>query len=325
MKYMKFTLLLITCFSFSMGVFAQATPKKNTGTQQKVVRINPVKQDTTDPNKKALNKFSKDKMFNANAPAQTLKPEEVRAMNFFTEGSKKGKAGDYTGAIAEFTKSLDLVKNPNCFVKRGYAYFMLGNYGAAINDETEALRLQDTYMLAYFTRGLCRYETGDYKGAKQDLETFLAKDRTNVIAFNYMAAISFMNQDYKGALENYDEVVRLDPKYPDIYTNRGMMRHYNQDFNGAIQDYNEGLKIDPKNSTAYNNRGAAKMMLKDLDAALVDFNKAVSLNDKYADAYDNRGRVKQALGDNAGACADWQLAYSNGLEASRDLILKFCK
>ena len=67
------------------------------------------------------------------------------------------------------------------------------------------------------------------------------------------------------------------------------------------------------------------MMLKELEAAMADFNKAISLHEKYADAYDNRGRVKQALGDNKGACADWQLAYSYGLAASRDLILKFCK
>ena len=103
------------------------------------------------------------------------------------------------------------------------------------------------------------------------------------------------------------------------------MRHYEQDFKGAILDYNEALKQDPNNATAYNNRGAAKLMLKDYKAALADFNKAISINDKYADAYDNRGRVKQVLGDTKGACADWQMAYSNGLEASKELIVRYCK
>jgi tetratricopeptide (TPR) repeat protein len=325
MKHLKFIFLLFVCCSIYFSGQAQKTPQKTTGNQQKVVRINPVKVDTTDPNKKALNKFSKEKMFNVNTPPKAMTPEEVKAINFFNEGSKKGKAGDYEGAVQEFTKSLDLKKNPNTYAKRGYAYLMLANYGATINDETEVLRLQESYLNAYFVRGVARYETGDYKGAKVDLDMFLDRDRTNAIAFNYMAAISFMNQDYKGSLENYNEVVKLDPKYPDIYTNRGMMRHYNQDFKGAIQDYNEALKINPNNATAYNNRGAAKMMMKDLEDAMTDFNKAISLNDKYADAYDNRGRVKQALGDTEGACADWQRAYSNGLEASRDLILKFCK
>ncbi len=325
MKHFKFILLLLACSLFLMNTNAQKTPQNNAGAQKKVVRINPVKIDTNDPNKKALNKFSKEKMFNVNTPPKQLKPEEISALNFFNDGSKKGKAGDYEGAIKDFTRSLDYSKNASTYVKRGNAYLMMGNYGAAINDATEALRMQGSFLMAYFVRGIARYETGDSKGAKDDLYFFLDKDRTNPIAFNYMAAIAFGNQDYKGSLENYDEVVKLEPKYPDIYTNRGMMRHYNQDFKGAIQDYNEALKIDPSNATAYNNRGAAKMMLKDLQSALEDFNKAIGINDKYADAYDNRGRVKQALGDNQGACADWQLAYSNGLTASRELIMKFCK
>jgi tetratricopeptide (TPR) repeat protein len=325
MKHMKILVTGLICCMLAINAFSQQPAQKKTSPQQKVVRVNPVKIDTNDPNRKALNKFSQDKMFNVNTPARTLKPEEVRAMSFFSDGSRKGKDGDYAGAVEDFTKSLDLMKNANTYAKRGYAYLMLGNYGAAIKDETDALTMDPSYLNAYFVRGLSRYETSDYKGAKQDLDLFLDRERTNPIAFNYMAALSFMNQDYKGSLENYNEVVRLDPKYPDIYTNRGMMRHYNQDFKGAIQDYDEALKIDPANVTAYNNRGAAKMMLKDLEAALADFNKAISLSDKYADAYDNRGRVKQALGDTEGACADWQLAYANGLTATRELILKFCK
>jgi tetratricopeptide (TPR) repeat protein len=325
MKQAKSIFLLLAMIGFMAGGYAQKTPQKPAAGQQKVVRLNPVKADTTDPNKKALNKFSKEKMFNANPTAKPLTPEEVRAVNFFNEGSKKGKTGDYEGAVQEFTKSLDLVKNVNTYAKRGYAYLMLSNYGAAINDETEALKIQVSYLYAYFIRGAARYETGDYVGAKQDLEIFVNEDRSNAIAFNYLAAITFMNQDFKAALENYNEVYRIDPKYADINTNRGMMRHYNQDYKGAIQDYDEALKINPNNSTAYNNRGAAKMMLKEFEAAMADFDKAISINDKYADAYDNRGRVKNALGDTEGACADWQTAYANGLAASRELILKYCK
>lgn len=320
---MKYSLLLLILLFIgnTINSFAQQSPQSG----QKVVRLNPVKVDTTDPNKKALNKFSKENMYNITVPEKPKTPEEIKAQSFFNSGSKKGKEGDYQGAIYDFTMSLDMKKNPSTYIKRGYAYQMIGNYGAAIQDASEALRLDPGLSKGYFIRGISRYETGDLKGAKDDLFHFLEVDRTNAIAFNYMAAILFLNQDYKGALEHYNEVLRLDPKYPDIYTNRGMMRHYLQDFKGAIQDCNEALKIDPKNITALNNRGAAKMMLKDLQGALVDFNKALEINPKYADAYDNRGRTKQALGDTEGACADWQAAYSNGLEASRNLILKYCK
>jgi tetratricopeptide (TPR) repeat protein len=104
-----------------------------------------------------------------------------------------------------------------------------------------------------------------------------------------------------------------------------MMRHILQDFKGAILDCNEALKLNPNNTTAYNNRGGAYAMLKDYQTALADFDKAISIDSKYADAYNSRGRVKQVLGDQDGACADWQLAYSNGLEETKELIIKYCK
>jgi tetratricopeptide (TPR) repeat protein len=277
---MLYKRILISLFFLSLIVPGLHAQQGSTSGQKKVVRLNSVKVDTTDPNKKALNKFSREKMFEVTTPPKQLRPEEVKALDLFNEGSKKGKAGNFDGAILDFTKSLDLVKSINTYVKRGYAFLMIGNYGAAITDANEALKINDAFPKAYFIRGIARYESGDYKGAKIDMTVYLDKDRHNPIAFNYMAALNFMEQDYKGALANYNEVVKLDPKYPDIYTNRGMMRHYNQDFKGAIQDYDEALKLDPKNATAYNNRGAAKMMLKELNAALADFNQAIILDSK---------------------------------------------
>jgi tetratricopeptide (TPR) repeat protein len=103
------------------------------------------------------------------------------------------------------------------------------------------------------------------------------------------------------------------------------MKHYTGDLKGAIADYDESLKKKPENPTAYSNRGAAKFMLQDYVGALGDLNSAIRLNPDFADAYDNRGKAKYKLGDTNGACKDWNKAYSLGLEASRELIIKFCK
>ena len=154
---------------------------------------------------------------------------------------------------------------------------------------------------------------------------FLETDKTNALAYNYFAATKFMQKNFKEALDNYNEVAKLDPAFPDIYTNRGMMRHNLGDLKGAIQDYNLALKTDPSNSSAYNNRGAAEMMLKEYQSALNDLNMAIKIKEDYADAYDNRGRVKLNMGDQKGACNDWQQAYSLGLKASNELIIKYCK
>jgi tetratricopeptide (TPR) repeat protein len=90
-------------------------------------------------------------------------------------------------------------------------------------------------------------------------------------------------------------------------------------------DYDVAVKQTPSDKKIYNNRAAAKMMLKDYQGALKDFNYAIELDPMYADAYNNRGRVKQYLGDTQGACSDWHTALSLGIDASRDLIIQYCK
>jgi tetratricopeptide (TPR) repeat protein len=321
MKFFIATLL----FSFSV-VFSYTQTQPAVQSQKKVVKINPVKADTNNANNKQLKKYSKEELYKTIFPTKKITdPTEQQAMDLYNAGCKKGMNGDYQGAIADYTKSLNLFMNVNTFMKRGYTYMMQANYVAAISDATDAIKIDPNFAKAYFVRGLSRFETKDYAGAEQDLTKSIDLDHSNAIAFNYMAALRFMKQDFRGALANYDEVVKLDPKYPDIYTNRGMMRHYLKDYNGAIQDYNEALKANPNNASAYNNRAAGKLMLKDFNGALADLNKAISLKKDYADAYDNRGRVKQAMGDLPGACADWNSAYSLGLDATKNLILKYCK
>jgi len=110
MNYLRtLSLVMILALASSMAAFAQQQ-KAPTG-QKKVVRINPVTPDTTDPNKKALMKFSKDQMFNVTTPPKALSPAEVKAMGFYSDGSKKGKEGDFEGAIRDFTTSLNLYKH----------------------------------------------------------------------------------------------------------------------------------------------------------------------------------------------------------------------
>ena len=275
---------------------------------------------------KMLNAFAKN---SPGTPGPVMKsdltPDQKKGREFYLSGAKKAVDGDQKGAIEDFTESLNLYKVPNVYMKRGFSELVLEDYTSAQNDMNEAIKMNPKLERAYFGRAVCRFELKDFKTAEEDMKVFIEKDSTTAMAYNYLAGCRFMQQDYKGALENYDRVVKLDPKYPNIYTNRGMMRHYMNDMKGALEDYNKALEIDPDNATAYNNRGGATLNQLDFKGASEDFNKAISLKKDYADAYDNRGKARINLGDKTGACEDWQKSYSLGIEASRDMIIKYCK
>jgi tetratricopeptide (TPR) repeat protein len=300
-----------------------ATPEKKS--DHPVVLGHDLKNDPNNQNSKMLNAFAKNSVENLGpTPKSITDPDQKKAQELYLSGSKKSNDGDQRGAIEDFTQSLNLYKMPVAYLKRGFAELVSEDYNSALNDMNESIKMNPALFRAYFGRAVCRFEMKDFKTAEEDLKVYIEKDKTTPMAYNYLAGCRFMQQDFKGALENYEMVAKLDPKFPDIYTNRGMMKHYLKDLKGAVEDYDKALAIDPNNATAYNNRGGAKLNQQDFKGALEDFDKAISLNHDYADAYDNRGKAKINLGDQPGACDDWHKAYNLGLEASRELILKYC-
>lgn len=258
-------------------------------------------------------------------PRKELTASEKEAQRLYTEGSAKGKKGDYKGSIADLSQSLSLVENGNTYMKRGFAYLLSGQFPLALQDFTDALRLAPSNREAIFGRGIARFEMKDYTDAEVDLKQYLDLVNINPMAFDYMAALCLMRQDFQCALNNYSDVIRCDSLYLDAYNNRAIARFNLRDYKGALEDLNVAIRIHPNDRKAINNRGGTKLLLKDFKGALEDFNKAIELDPRYADAYNNRGRAKLALGDNEGACADWHKALSLGIEASRELIIQNCK
>lgn len=254
-----------------------------------------------------------------------LTPTEQEAERLYLEGSKKGKSGDYKGAIEDLTQSLSLVENSSTYMRRGFAYLLAGEFTLAMQDFNETLRLTPTNKEAIFGRGVARFEMKDYNESEVDLKQYLEQVKTNAVAYNYMAAICFMRQDYQCALHNYSGVIRNDSLYPDAWTNRAMIRNYLHDFKGAIEDCNIAVKQAPNDKRIYNNRASAELFLKEYPAALEDFNRAIQLDPKFGEAYINRGWVHYYLNDTEAACSDWQKSFSLGIRPAGDIMVKYCK
>ena len=61
----------------------------------------------------------------------------VKAVEFYNRGVDRLTAGDYSGAIADFTQALQLEpKDADAYYNRGYAELVLGQYERAIADYT---------------------------------------------------------------------------------------------------------------------------------------------------------------------------------------------
>lgn len=162
---------------------------------------------------------------------------------FIESGNKKFEAKDYSGAVADYTASIQL--NPDSvegYLKRAQSNVILKKYDKSINDYNKAIKLKpDTNKILYL-RGLAHFTSGNYKSAFND--------------FTY--------------------VIRLDPNNYDAYMQRGAACEGMENFKSAIYDYSEAIRIRPKDGIAYYKRGLANQDAKD-NSACKDFKIAVSL------------------------------------------------
>ena len=115
----------------------------------------------------------------------TLSSQKVNAESsdfYFGRGYEKGEIGDHNGAIADFTKVIELKpNNSKAFYNRGWNKDSLKDYYGAISDYTKAIELNPKYSIAYFNRGLLKRKLNDFDGA----------------IFDYTKAIEFNPRDYE--------------------------------------------------------------------------------------------------------------------------------
>merc|ERR1711924_558276 len=108
--------------------------------------------------------------------------------------------------------------DPKCVVayaNRGAAKANLGDYEGAVEDCTEALRLDPKCVMAYVLRSVAKLDLGDTKGALDDVEHILQDDDrpdfTSGIAHHTRGRALEMRGEDDNALAAYTEALRLRP------------------------------------------------------------------------------------------------------------------
>lgn len=91
--------------------------------------------------------------------------------------------GDYTGALADYTKSLELKPdNAAVLFSRGQTYFNLKSYELSVADFTKTVDLNPKDSMAYTNRGISFEKLGDSKKAAADFQTAVNLDANNETA-----------------------------------------------------------------------------------------------------------------------------------------------
>src|SRR5436309_2322030 len=149
------------------------------------------------------------------------------------------------------------LKEANAYNERGIAKGVKGDIDGAIADFTRAIELYPKYGTAYNNRGLAKKNMGDLDGAIADCTRVIELNPKNANAYNNRGSFKGIKGDVVGAIADVNRAIELDPKLAAAYYNRAYTKQGKGDIDGAIADYTRAIDLQPDSAAAYYNRSRA--------------------------------------------------------------------
>jgi tetratricopeptide (TPR) repeat protein len=228
---------------------------------------------------------------------------------FLDRGMLFAGRGDYDLAIEDYTQAIRLdTNNSAAYFNRGIAYYFKSDYDRAITDYTQAIKLDPNDASAYYNRGIAYRNKDDYDRAITDYTQAIKLDPNDAGAYNNRGLAYNNKGDHDRAIADYTQAIRLDPNLAMAYNNRGTAYGKKGDYDRAIADHTQAINLDPNGASRYYNRGNAYNSKGDYDRAIADYNQAIRLDPNNARAYNNRGNAYYNKGDYDRAIADYNQA-----------------
>ena len=207
--------------------------------------------------------------------------------------------GDYTRAIEDFTQAIKLdPKDHYNYAERGLANFNMKNYANAVTDLEQALKLWTGYKSDYYDK-----LTSTLADAKKNQTAIMQTPRT-AEDFNMRANTYYNSGDYARAIADYTQAIRLEPNSSVYYSNRAGAYFALGDNANAIADNTQAIRFKSDNTYAFFIRGRAYINIKEYDKAIADLNQAIRLDSSHKFAYANRAVAYMSKGDIDNALAD---------------------
>lgn len=207
----------------------------------------------------------------AQAGGQAPKSAPRSAAGYLSRGNARWKKGNLDGAIADYTKAIQLDPNfADAYLNRGAARNLKDDSEGAMADYSKAIELDPNPADAYLYRGILLNDKGSLDSALVDFNKAIELNPRSAPAYNHRGVARDRKGELDSAIADYSKALALDPGYVEAFYNRGNARNKRGEWGGAIADLTELIKIDPRLAEAYNHRAWPYLILNRNDLAYRD-------------------------------------------------------
>ena len=191
------------------------------------------------------------------------------AKKLYKNGRDKYSKDDYKGAIADFTKAIELDANyAEAYEFRGFIKNEIKDYQGANEDFSKAIEIDSNYVEAYIDRGDLKYNLKEYQSAINDYTKAIQIDSTDYIFFSKRAHAKFDLNNDKEAIGDFNKAIELNPNFK---LDQG---HYKKTLTENSKDIQEAINY----ANDYLYRGLANNKLSNYKSAIIDFTKVLEVN-----------------------------------------------
>jgi tetratricopeptide (TPR) repeat protein len=180
--------------------------------------------------------------------------------NLITSSNAQNKAGDYSGALANFNEILKKcdaydAKIPAYAGKAG-ALNGLHQYQDALAAAEEGLKLDKSSIYNLFEKASAEAGLGMNAEAKTDLQTVISLTEKNrntaerAGIYAKIAALDSRRQQWSDALSSLQSAISLDPSNADLYILQGDIYTSSENFSAALESYNKAIGMQGSQSGA---------------------------------------------------------------------------
>ncbi|MCK4664829.1 MAG: caspase family protein [Bacteroidales bacterium] len=187
------------------------------------------------------------------------------------------KLEDYSNAVIESNKALELSNNCICHYTHGVASDSLGKYNDAQTDYNKVISLNPDYTKAYVALTYVYLKLDKLDDALNIANKAVEKFTEETDVYLARSKVFYKRSDFPSAINDLSKIIVLNPTNELAILLRGI---YYQEFNqhqNAITDFSKVILINENNPLAYYKRAISNEEITNYDVAIADFVKFLEL------------------------------------------------